>query len=124
MRARGQQHGALAAIDRLVESAPVAFQKSQRTGPVAGGAAEFEHRAPGPAQRRRGSHRLLRISTRAAGIVTAARLDEQAVQAERLGVGAACHRAEGAVGAVAVAGELCRLRGNKKRKRLAGRERG
>jgi hypothetical protein len=36
-------------------------------------------------------------------IVAAMRFDEQAMEAERLGVGAACHGAEGAFGAFAVA---------------------
>ena len=72
----------------------------------------------------RGARRLLGVGARAREIVAALRLDEQAVQAERLGVGAARHGAEGALGAVAVAGELRRLRAEQQRERLAGRDAG
>ena len=50
------------------------------------------------------------------------RLDIEAMQAERLGVGAARHGAEGAIGGVAVARKLRRLRGEQQRQRLAGRD--
>ena len=50
------------------------------------------------------------------------RFDEQAMQAERLGVGAARHGAEGAFGAFAVARELRRLRVEQKRQRLMRRQ--
>ena len=55
-------------------------------------------------------------------IVAAVRFDEKAMQAERLGVGAARHGAKGALGAVAVAGELGRLRAQQQRQRLARSE--
>lgn len=104
LRARGEQHGALAAVGRLVERIPVALEQRQRAGPVAGGAAEFEHGAAGPAERRRGARRFLGESLRGHAIVAAPRLDEQAVQAKRLGIGAIGHGMEHALGRFAVTG--------------------
>ena len=109
-RAGGEHHRALAAIDRLVERALGAFEERQRAGPIAGGAAEFEHGFAGPGERRTGPHRLFGEGAGAGEIAAPLRLDEQAVQAERLGIGAARHGAESAFGGFAVAGELRRLR--------------
>ncbi len=50
------------------------------------------------------------------------RFDMEPMQAEGLGVGAARHGAEGAIGGVAVAGKLRGLRSEQQRQRLAGRD--
>ena len=92
----------------------------ERAGPIAGSAAKLLHGAARPAERGRGAHSLLGVGARAGQIAAPLRLDIEAVQAERLGVGAARHGAESVFGSVAVAGELRRLRGEKKRQRLAG----
>ena len=59
---------------------------------------------------------------RAGQVVAPPRLDEQAVQAERLGVGAARHGAECALGGLAITGKLRRLRAQQQRQRLARRD--
>jgi hypothetical protein len=105
-----QQHRALAAIARFVERAAALFQQRQRGGPVAVLAARFKNRPAGPAERRRGARGFLGMGSRAFVIVAAVRFDEQAMQAERLGVGATGHGAKRALGAVAVAAELGCLR--------------
>src|SRR5262249_35608045 len=57
-----------------------------------------------------------------AGAVAAAmRFDKKAVQPEPLGIGAAGHRAEGAIGGLAVAGKLRMLGVEEKRQRLGRR---
>ena len=88
-RARGEHHRALAAIAFVVERALVALKQRQRAGPVAGDAELFQHRLAGPAERGIFARRFLGESMRAVAIAAALRFDEQAVQPERLGVGAA-----------------------------------
>ena len=65
-RARGEQHRALAAVFGLVDQAvaAVAVERRERAGPVAGGAAEFQRRLAGPAERGRGVRGLLGIGAR------------------------------------------------------------
>ena len=119
---RGEQHRALPAINVPSERARIGLEQSERAGPIAILAARFQHGAARPAERRRGARGFLGISPRADRIVAAMRFDEQPMQAERLGVGAACHGAEGALGALAVARELRRLCVQQQRERLGGRE--
>ena len=109
-RARGQQHGALAAVVGLVDQAvaAVAVERRERAGPVAGGAAELEHRLAGPGERRRGLRRLLGIAARRRRVVAALRLDVEAAQAEQLGVVALRHGAERELGVGAVARQAAR----------------
>ena len=121
-RARRQHHRALAAIAFLVERALVAFQQRQRAGPIAGRAAEFEHRLAGPTERWIGPRRFLGKRVRADEIVAAAGLDEKSMQAERLGIGAACHGAKGRIRRFTIAGELRRLRAEKQRQRFSRRD--
>ena len=77
----------------------VAFEPIERARPVAGDGAEFQYRLPGPGRRGAVLRRLLGVDFRGVSVVAAPRLDEQAVQAEQLGVVAARHRLEGARGA-------------------------
>jgi hypothetical protein len=125
-RLRREQHCALATIGGLVEQvAPhIVLEPGERAGPVAGGAAEFEHRLPGPGGDRAGVglRRLLGIGERGGGVVPPLRLDEETMQAERAGVGAPRHLLEGGAGGGAVAGKLRRLRGEEQSERLAGRQ--
>jgi hypothetical protein len=97
----------------------MAFQERQRAGPIAFLAARLQYRAAGPTERGRGGRGFLGVSACAFVIVAAVRFDEQAMQAERFGVGAARHGAEGALGAFAVAAKLGRLRAQEQRQRLA-----
>ncbi len=121
-RAGGEQHRALTAIGFLVERGLLAFEQRQRTGPIAGEAAEFEHGLAGPAKRRVVARRFFGKSMGAGVIAAPLRLDEQAAQAERLGVGAARHIAENAVGRVAIAAELRRLCAQQQRQRFGRRQ--
>ena len=75
-----------------------------------------------PAQASDGAPRAAFLGKSAGGgmIVAAPCFNEEAVQAERLGVGTACHGTEHAFGAVAVAGKLGGLRAQQQRKRLVG----
>ena len=114
-RTRREHHRALAAIALLVERPSVGFEERKRAGPVAGEAAEFEHRFAGPAERWADARRLLCKCLRAGVVAAASRLDEEPVQAKRFGVGPARHGAEGAVGRLGIAAKLRRLRMEKKR---------
>ena len=123
-RLRGQQHRALALVVGLVDQAvaAVAIERGKRAGPVAGRAAEFERRLPGPAERGRGVGGLLGIGARRGHVLAALRFDEEAAQAEQLGVVALRHGAERMLGRGAVAGELRGLGVEQKRQRLARRD--
>ena len=123
-RASGQQHGALALVFGLVDQAvaAVAVERRQRRRPVAGRAAEFQHRLPGPAERGRGVRRLLGIGARRGHVLPPLRLDIKPAQPEQLGVVALRHGAERMLGGGAIAGELRELRVEQKRQRLARRD--
>src|SRR6202023_3230978 len=73
LRVRGEQPRALAAVGALVDEAAlhVALEPIERAAPVAGDAAEFEHRLPGPHRHRGVLGRLLGIGERG-GVVVAA----------------------------------------------------
>src|SRR5215469_17539964 len=108
LRLRGDEHGALAAEGPLVDEAAshVALEPIERAAPIAGDAAELEHRLPGPHRHRGVLRRLLGIAERGGVVVAALRLDEQAMQPEHAGVVAVRHLLEGRDGRVAIAGEL------------------
>ena len=117
-----EQHRALAAVGILVDqpAAAVALQRLERARPVAVGAVEIERRLSGPGERRRRLGGLLGITAGGGHIVAPLRLDEQAVQAQQLGLRAVRHGAERRIGAAARAGELRGLRLQQQRQRLVG----
>ena len=124
-RARGQQHGALAPVGVAIDQAAlhVAVEPLQRADPVAGGAARVEHRERRPGRRARRAvrpprHRRLAA---AASLRRCASMIEP-VQAEQPRVVARRHGVEGALGGVAVAGQLRRLRAEQQRQRLVRRD--
>src|SRR5262249_48601812 len=109
-RPRGEQHGALTPIRRFIDHAPLLLEQIEGAGPVTVAAARLEHGRAGPAERWGDAGGLLRIGASATGIVAALRLDEEAMQPERLGVGPRGHGPERALRRVAIAAELCGLR--------------
>src|SRR6516164_558556 len=124
LRLRGKQHGALAAEGALVDEAAshIALEPLERAVPVAGDAAKFEHRLPGPHRHRGVLGRLLGITERGGVVVAALRLDEQPMQPEHAGVVAVRHLLEGRDRRVAIAGELRGLGAQQQGERLARRD--
>ena len=122
LRVGGEQHRALAAVGALVNEAAlhVALEPIERAAPVAGDAAEFQHRLPGPHRGVLG--RLLGIGERGGVVVAALRLHEQTVQPEHAGVVAVRHLLEGRDRGVAIAGELRGLGAEQQGERLARRD--
>ena len=120
-RPRRQQHRALPAIGLLVERALAAFQQRQRAGPITRGAAEFEHCLARPAKRWIIPRRFLGKRMRADMIGAPLCLNEETVEAERLGIGAACHGSKGNISRFTIAGELRRLRAEQERERFGRR---
>ncbi len=98
------------------------IERIERAGPVGGGAAIIERGLSGPSRRRRRLRRFLDRKARGMCIIAPLRLDIESAQAEQLGVVAPGHFAESALGAVAVAGHLRRLRGEQQRQRIARRQ--
>ena len=103
----------MALVGRLVDEAvlPIGVEDRQRPLPVGIGAAKFQHRLPGPRDRRRGFDGLFGKMPGGGGIRAPPRLDVKPMQAERLGVGPRGHVAERALRALPIAGKLRRLRG-------------
>ena len=110
---------------RLVDEAglEVGVEGGDRRPPVAVAGGILEQRLAGPADPRRRLGRLRGEMPGRLVLVLALGLDEQAVQAEEPGVGAAGERLEGAAGARPVAGELRRLRGEQQHQRLRPEQR-
>ena len=94
----------------------------QRARPIAGQRARFENSLAGPGQRRILPRRFLGNRPRVLVVVAAARLDEQAMQTKRFGIGAVRHVAEHTGGGFPVAGKLRRLRAEQQRERFGGRD--
>ena len=109
-------------IDRLVDQAAgvIAIQHIQRAVPVAGRAPQLQHRLTGPARGRTVGSRFLRAGLRGPDVATPPCFDEQAVQADKLGVGPARHGTERFVGGRTIAGKLRGLRREQQRQRLGG----
>ena len=100
------------------------LRSSRSSAPIQSPAAQRASNTASPAQAgARGALRgLLGVEPRGGAVVAALRLDEQAVQAEQPGVVARRHGVEGALGRLAVAGELRRLRAEQQRERLVRRD--
>ena len=94
-------------------SAPAQSAATQRKSSTA---------CPAQAERGRGLRGLLGVGARSERVIAALRLDEQAAQAEQLGVVALGHGAERELRGSTVAGQLRALRVEQQRQRLAGRD--
>src|SRR5262249_62294055 len=118
-RRRGEQPGARAAMGAPIDkpALQVWIEPLERAAPVAGGAAEFEHRLRRPYRHRGVARRLLGEAERRGMVLAPLRLDEEAVQAEHAGVVALRHLLEGGDGAVAIAVELRALRADQQGER-------
>ena len=120
-RACGQKHRALPAISLTLKRAgrTIFLQHVERTGPVAAGTANLQRRMTGPRQRRR-DLRFFGIGACVGEIVAALRLDEQTTQAEEFRAVITGHPAED-FGGGPITAELCGLRRQQQRQRIAGR---
>ena len=108
--------------DRLVDQAVAAGdgERVERALPVAGAALQVEQRLDRPGELRVERQRALGELARGLRLALALRFQEQAAQAELLGVGRGQHGLEDAARGGAVAGELGGLRAQQVRERLVG----
>ena len=122
LRLGGEQHGAASLGHRLVDQAVAATDRKgvERALPVAGMALQIEQRLHRPAELGVERQGTLRELPRGLRLAFALRLEEQAAQAELLGIARGQHRLEDAARGGAIAGQLRGLGAQQMRERLVG----